>query len=193
MQTHRLLTAMMSPLCAGAIVAGLLAKYDPGKSSIARQDDVYRTFRCILYDFQREALLRSLTISEERVGTIIIQKSKWRAAEGGGLDARRGHSNEIHCGARIAPPRLEHWTPARGRRSQLVRGRGYPPGTGLTLLARTFGRGLRRHTHSAGNDVVHRASPEQLSPLPALYQRPLPPRFQCHLRGATSALLHLQE
>ena len=66
---------MMTPLCAGAIVAGLLAKYDPGKSSIARQDDVYRTFRCILYDFQREALFRSLTISEERVGTIIIQKT----------------------------------------------------------------------------------------------------------------------
>ena len=66
---------MMTSLSAGAIVAGLLAKYDPGKSSIARQDDLYRTFRGILLDFQSEALHRSLTISEEGVGTIIIQKT----------------------------------------------------------------------------------------------------------------------
>ena len=69
----RVLTAMMTPLCAGAIVAGLLAKYGPGKG--LRQDDVYRTFRGILQDFQREALGRSLIISEEGIDTIIIQKT----------------------------------------------------------------------------------------------------------------------
>ena len=54
----------------------LAGQIRPGEEQhIARQDDVYRTFRDILYDFQREALLRSLTISEERVGTIIIQKT----------------------------------------------------------------------------------------------------------------------
>ena len=70
-----MLKAMMTPLCAGAIVAGLLAKCEGGKDSIERHEDVYRTFRNILFDFQREALRRSLETYAGRVDIIIIQKT----------------------------------------------------------------------------------------------------------------------
>ena len=71
----QLLTAMITPLCAGAIVAGLLAKY--GLEKDLRQDDVYRTFRNILRDFQREAMLRALAKSEEGFDTMrASEKSK---------------------------------------------------------------------------------------------------------------------
>ena len=74
-QRHMMLKAMMTPLCAGAIVAGLLAKCEGGKDSIERHEDVYRTFRNILFDFQREALRRSLETHAGRVDIIIIQKT----------------------------------------------------------------------------------------------------------------------
>ena len=74
-QRHMMLKAMMTPLCAGAIVAGLLAKCEGGKDSIERHEDVYRTFRNILFDFQREALRRSLETYAGRVDIIIIQKT----------------------------------------------------------------------------------------------------------------------
>ena len=74
-QRHMVLKAMMTPLCAGAIVAGLLAKCEGGKGSIERHEDVYRTFRNILFDFQREALRRSLETYAGRVDIIIIQKT----------------------------------------------------------------------------------------------------------------------
>ena len=70
----RMLAAMLTPLCASAVVAGLLARYGAGKKP-PRQNDVYRTFRIILKGFHRVAVDSYHTPSYEDGGISIIQKT----------------------------------------------------------------------------------------------------------------------
>ena len=70
----RMLAAMLTPLCASAVVAGLLARYGAGKKP-PRQNDVYRTFRIILKGFHRVAVDSYHTPSYEEGGISIIQKT----------------------------------------------------------------------------------------------------------------------